>query len=268
MSSNGSNRSVTPLRQRMIDDMTVRNLSPRTIAVYVSSVAAFALYFHASPDKLTADDIKTYQLYLVRVKRISLSTLKIVVSALRFLYRVTIGVDWPIEYIVYPKRERRLPEILSLDEVELFLNSVGCNIKHRAMLVTAYATGLRLSEVAALRIGDIDSKRMVIWVRQGKGSKDRYVMLSPMLLSLLREYFRAVRPPGEWLFPGRKLGCHITSDALNRACARAWAASGLKKRVNHSAAFGRNQTLRAQTGAVSIAQGPSPPTPQGALYRG
>lgn len=230
MSNSGSKRPVTPLRQRMIDDMMVRNLSPKTQQAYVAAVAAFAIYFHASPEKLTPADIKTYQLYLVRIKQLSLSTLKIVVSALRFLYRVTLGMDWAIEYIVYPKRGRVLPEILSLEEVELFLNSV-VNIKHRAILVTAYAAGLRLSEVAALRINDIDSKRMVIRVRQGKGRKDRYVMLSPTLLTLLREYFKAVRPTGEWLFPGNKPDCHITGGTIDKVCAKAHATSGLKKKV-------------------------------------
>jgi len=230
MSGHASDRPTTPLRQRMIDEMTVRNYSPQTQRAYIAAVAAFALYFHASPDKLTLAHIKDYQLYLVRIKQIAWSTLKIVVSALRFLYRETLGVDWNIKYIVYPKRCKSLPEILSLEEVDHFLKTVS-NIKHRAILVTAYAAGLRLSEVASLRINDIDSKRMVIRVQQGKGRKDRYVMLSSNLLSLLREYFKAVRPSGQWLFPGGKAGCHITGGTIEKVCVKARVASGLNKKV-------------------------------------
>jgi len=214
----------------MIDAMTVRNLSQRTQDLYVWSVAQFARYFRTSPENLGPADITAYQLYLVRVKLVSSSTLNVVVCALRFLYSVTLGKEWAIERIVYAKKEKRLPEVLSLEEVEHFLASIP-HIKRRAMLVTAYSAGLRLSEVACLRVTDIDSKRMVIRVVQGKGRKDRYVMLSPKLLSLLREYWKAVRPKGEWLFPGASPKQHITAGTINEACAKAWEASGLKKKV-------------------------------------
>ena len=221
--------SITPLRQRMIDDMTVRNLSPATQLLYVSAVARFAKYYNTSPEFLGPADVKSYQLYLVRDKKVAYNTLNIAVCALRFFYRVTLGKDWAMEHIVRPKKERRLPEVLSLDEVGQFLDPIA-NIRHRAMLVTAYAGGLRLSEVASLRVSDIDSKRMVIRVQQGKGKKDRYVMLSPTLLTLLREYWRAIRPE-HWLFPGAKPEHHITAHSINKVCSRTWQASGLKKKV-------------------------------------
>lgn len=220
---------VTPLRQRMIDDMTVRNLAPTTIQVYIAAVAAFAQYHHASPENLGPGEIKAYQLYLVRVKQVAWSTLNIAVCALRFLYHVTLQKDWAIQHIVRPKSPKRLPQVLALEEVAQFLDPIK-NIKHRAMLVTAYSAGLRLSEVARLRVVDIDSKRMVIRVVAGKGRKDRYVMLSPTLLTLLREYWKAVRPK-EWLFPGVNPDRHITAGSIGKACTRAWKASGLQKKV-------------------------------------
>lgn len=220
---------VTPLRQRMIDDMTVRNLCPATIRLYVAAVAAFALYFRTSPDLLGPADIKAYQLYLVRVKEVAWSTLNIAVCALRFFYCVTLGKDWAIEHIVRPKGPKRLPEVLAAEEVVQFLAPI-VNIKHRAMLVTAYAAGLRLAEVACLRVTDIDSKRMVIRVVAGKGRKDRYVMLSPNLLTLLRQYWKSVRPK-QWLFPGANPDRHITSHAFTNVCTKAWMASGLQKKV-------------------------------------
>jgi len=213
----------------MIDDMTVRNLSPQTQRLYVSAVAQFAQHFHKSPELLGPDDVKAYQLHLLRVKKIAWSTMNIAVCALRFLYQVTLSKDWALAHIVYPKGEKRLPEILSLEEVDQFLKPIS-NIKHRAMLATAYSAGLRLSEVASLRVNDIDSKRMVIRVQQGKGRKDRYVMLSPNLLTLLREYWKAIRPVN-WLFPGTSDEGHITDASLRRVCQNASKASGLKKKV-------------------------------------
>lgn len=221
--------TITPLRQRMIDEMTLKNLAPGTQDRYVRAVAAFALYFRKSPEHLGLAEIKAYQLYLVREKKFSWSSLNLAVCALRFLYNETLGKDWIVLHIVHPKREKHLPEVLSLEEIEQFLKPV-VNIKHRAMLTTAYAGGLRLSEVCRLQVTDIDSKRMVIRVNQGKGRKDRYVMLSPVLLELLREYWRAVRPM-RWLFPGASPEKHITPNSLGRACTAAWTKSGLKKKV-------------------------------------
>jgi len=221
---------ITPLRQRMIEDMTLRNMSEGTQKHYVEAVARFARYYHKSPDLLGLDDIRAYQLYLVMVKKVSWSTLNITVCALRFFYRVTLRREWVVQHVAHPKRQRRLPVVLSLEEVAQFLEPIH-NIKHRAMLVTAYATGLRLSEVARLRVSDIDSQRMVIRVDQGKGKKDRYVMLSPSLLTLLREYWKAVRPAAQWLFPGANPKRHIVAGSIGKACAKARKASGLQKKV-------------------------------------
>lgn len=220
---------LTPLRQRMIDDMTVRRMSMGTQQQYISACARFAAHFHKSPEYLGLDHIRAYQVYLVREKQVAWSTLNIHVCALRFLYRVTLGKDWAVQHIVYARLPKKLPEVLSLEEVERFLEPIG-NIKHRAMLVVAYAAGLRLMEVASLKVSSIDSQRMVIRVENGKGGKDRYVMLAPSLLLLLREYWKAVRPQN-WLFPGGIPGQHITGGGLAAACRKAWQSSGLRKKV-------------------------------------
>jgi site-specific recombinase XerD len=222
---------ITPLRQKMIDDMTVRGMAAGTQQQYISACARFAAYFRESPEHLGLDDIRAYQLHLVRNKKVAWSTLNIVVCALRFLYGVTLGKDWTLKHVAYAKVPKTLPEVLSLDEVAQFLEPIE-NIKHRAMLVTAYAAGLRLMEVASLQVRDIDSKRMVIRVRQGKGSKDRYVMLSPVLLELLREYWKAIKPKEKlWLFPGAVPGQHITGGSLAKICELAWKKSKLQKKV-------------------------------------
>lgn len=221
---------VTPLRQRMLDDMKLRNMSEGTQKRYVDAVAKFALFHHKSPDRLSLDDIRAYQLYLINEKKVSFSTLNIVVCALRFFYRATLHKEWVVEHVVYAKRGKKLPVVLSLDEVAQYLEPIA-NIKHRAMIMTAYATGMRRSEVACLTVPDIDSRRMVIRVAMGKGQKDRYVMLSPSLLVILRAYWRVVRPT-HWLFPGAKPDSHIQGAAIGKACAKAHRASGLEKKVS------------------------------------
>jgi site-specific recombinase XerD len=231
MHSQSAEASSVPLRQRMLNDMVVRGMATGTQQQYVSACARFAAYYRKSPEYLEISHIKAYQLYLVRERKVSWSTLNIAVCALRFLYGTTLGKDWAINHIPYAKRGTKLPEVLSLGEVAQFLKPIE-NIKHRAMLVTAYAVGLRLSEVASLRVADIDSKRMVIRVQQGKGRKDRYVMLPPDLLTLLRDYWKAVRPSKSyWLFPGATADQHLTSGALARICARISERSGLAKKV-------------------------------------
>lgn len=220
---------VTPLRQRMIDDMKLRNMSEGTQKQYVWAVAKFALFHHQSPDRLGMDEIRAYQLYLINEKEVAFSTLNIVVCALRFFYRATLHKEWVVDHVVYAKRAKKLPVVLSLDEVAQYLEPID-NIKHRAMIVTAYATGMRRSEVARLKVTDIDSKRMVIRVEMGKGKKDRYVMLSPSLLVLLRAYWTVVRPV-HWLFPGAKPERHILAESIGKACTKAHRASGLEKKV-------------------------------------
>jgi integrase/recombinase XerD len=191
-----SPRRMTPLRQRMIEDMKLRNLSPHTILAYVDRVAAFAKHFGKSPHLLGPKEVRAYLVYLVAEKRVSWSYYGQAICALRFLYRVTLGKDWVVNGVVSPKKEMKLPVILSRTEVTQFLGAIT-SLKHRAILMTAYAAGLRVSKVVALQVADIDSRRMVIRVRQGKGHKDREVMLSPRLLAVLREYWKVAKPKHE-----------------------------------------------------------------------
>ncbi len=220
---------MTPLRQRMLEDLRLRNYSPRTQYQYIYYVAAFAKHFGKSPDLLGLEEIRAYQIYLVNKRRVSWSSLNICVAALRFLYQVTLRRDWDIQHIPYAKRERKLPVVLSQDELARFFQAI-VSLKYRAILMTAYSAGLRLAEVVALRVTDLDSQRMVIRVRQGKGHKDRYVMLSPTLLTLLRTYWKTARPT-EWLFPGRVRGEHVSPRTVQAACERAWEESGVNKKV-------------------------------------
>ena len=221
---------MTPLRQRMIEDMGVRNLAEGTQKLYVDRVAHFAKHFGKSPELLGPEDIRSYQVYLVQQKKVSWSVLNLSVCALRFLYRITLGKDWTVQHIPYPRKERKLPVILSPAEVVQFFQAVT-NLIHRVIVMTAYATGLRISEVISLQVSDIDSKRMIIHVRLGKGHKDRYVMLSPKLLVILRMYWKVVRPSSNWLFPGDKPGEHITKGSVQRACRNARLICGLNKQV-------------------------------------
>jgi site-specific recombinase XerD len=220
---------MTPLRQRMIDDMQLRNLSLLTQKAYVSAVSQFARHFAASPDRLGEAEVRQYMLELVK-RRVSWSRYNVILCALRFLYHVTLGRDGLLQRIPFPKDEKRLPVVLSREEVAQFLKA-ACHFKTRVMLTTAYATGLRISELVALRVEDIDSRRMLIRVRQGKGRKDRYVMLSPKLLELLRKYWKAARPR-DWLFRTRSPGSpeHF-AKLVQHMCRRTLRRSGLKKRV-------------------------------------
>jgi integrase/recombinase XerD len=220
---------MTPLRQRMIEDMRIRNLSANTQRLYVDRVAKFAQYFGKSPELLGPEDVRSYQVYLIHRKRASSSMLQQTVCALRFLYRNTLGKEWALPYIPTPRREKRLPVVLSQEEVSRFFDNLP-NLKHRALIMTAYATGMRVSEVVSLRVADIDSDRMMIRVELGKGSKDRYIMLSPNLLELLRAYWKVVRPT-EWLFPGQRPGTHLTPKRVHQVCVKASAAAGLTKRA-------------------------------------
>ncbi len=220
---------MTPLRQRMIEDMQVRNLSPNTQSRYVQHVSMFARYFHCSPERLGPEQIRSYQLYLTNEKKLSTSSILISVAALRFLYNVTLHKDWSFEDVIpAPKKPMKLPAVLSPEEVRHFLACVA-NPKHRTILTTCYAAGLRISEAISLLPAAIDSQRMVIRVVQGKGQKDRDVMLSRRLLDILREWWRTERPK-RWLFPGVD-GQHVTSGAVEMACLRAHRLSKIPKPV-------------------------------------
>ena len=214
----------------MTEDMQVRNLSPHTQASYLQQVSLFARYFDTSPDALTPEHIRAYQIYLTNEKKLATSSIHTAVAALRFLYRVTLKKRWTFEEdIPLPKKPQKLPVILSPEEVLHFLGCVEPG-KHRVILTTCYAAGLRISEAVRLKATAIDSARMVIRVEQGKGRKDRYVMLSPKLLEILRSYWRAVRPK-QWLFPGSRDDRPITRNAVEAACQKAHRLSGLPKPV-------------------------------------
>lgn len=221
---------MTILRQRMIDDMRVRNLSPHTQASYVLQVLQFARYFGRSPDKLGPENIRAYQIYLTNERKLTPASIHVAVAGLRFFYRVTLKKDWSFrEVLPLPKKPQKLPLVLSPEEVLHFLDCVEA-IKHRVILTTCYAAGLRISEAVRLKPTDIDSRRMVIRVVQGKGQKDRYVMLSAKLLQILRSYWKATHPK-DWLFPGGHPGQPISKDAVEEACRKAHRASGLAKPV-------------------------------------
>ena len=219
---------MSPLRRRMIEDMTVRNLSPATQRSYLHAVAKFSRYFGRSPDRLDLEDVRAFQVHLV-ANGISWPALNQTVCALRFFYGVTLGHGEIPERIPYAREPRKLPVVLSADEVVRFLEAVP-SLKARTALTTAYAAGLRASEAVGLKVGDIDSGRMVIRVEHGKGGKDRYVMLSAQLLGILRIYWRLARP-AEWLFPGREESKPIDVQVLHSACRSARIAAGLDKRV-------------------------------------
>jgi len=221
---------MTPLRQRMLEDLRVRNYSPKTQEAYVYQVAQFARYFNRSPEELGAEEVRAYQLQLIKGKRTSWSSFNQAVCALRFLYGTTLGQSWTVEQIPFPKQPRRLPSVLSPEEVERLLAAVT-NRKHRLVLMVMYATGLRLSEATHLQVEDIDSARMVIRVRQGKGRKDRLVMLSAVLLEELRSYWRWCRPT-RWLFPGSTPAKPLHITAIQKACSRARKAAGIQKPVS------------------------------------
>ena len=221
---------MTPLRQRMIEDMRIRNLSSNTQDSYLQQVSQFARHFGKSPAELCPDDIRAYQVYLTTERKLAPGSILIAVSALRFLYKVTLKTDWALgDVIPTCKKPQTLPTILSPEEVLQFLECVQ-SIKHRTILTTCYAAGLRISEAVRLKLTAIDSQRMVIRVDQGKGQKDRYVMLSPRLLDTLRSYWRAARPK-EWLFPGDCPGQPITRDAVGQACEKARRRSGIAKPI-------------------------------------
>ena len=200
--------------------MQIRNLAENTQESYIQQVSLFARYFQKSPELLGPDHIRAYQLHLTNEKKLSTGSITVAISALRFLYRVTLKKDWPFDdFIPAPKAPKKLPIILSPEEVLQFLDCVRSR-KHRAILTTCYAAGLRISEAVALKPPAIDSKRMVLRVEQGKGKKDRYTLLSPKLLEILRAWWR-VEKPKDWLFPGDFPGRHITRFAVEKECQEA-----------------------------------------------
>jgi integrase/recombinase XerD len=220
---------MTPQRQRLIDDLRLRNYSPRTVECYVAAVAHFARHFRQSPERLGPEDVRAYQLHLLQ-QQASWSRFNQAVCALRFFYGTTLGRPEVVTMIPYGKRPRTLPAVLSRDEVVRLFAALPEG-RERTLLRTTYACGLRAGEVVCLRVADLDSRRMVLLVRQGKGQKDRQVPLSPVLLEELRAYWRRYRPT-DWLFAGRGTSGHVHIGAVQRRFARLVRRLGFRKRVS------------------------------------
>jgi site-specific recombinase XerD len=206
---------VSPLRRRMIEDMTVRKFAPRTQEGYIRAVKGFSAFLGASPATARFEDLRRYQLHLAS-RGAGVPTINHTLTALRFLFTVTLRRPQVAARLPFIREPRRLPVVLSPEEVARLLDAAP-GLKYKAALSVCYGAGLRAAEVVALKVVDIDSTRMVIRVEQGKGRKDRYVMLSPYLLDLLRAWWKAARPQG-WLFPGRDPVQPLTTRQLNRAC--------------------------------------------------
>ncbi len=220
---------MTPLRQRFIEDMQLRGLAPTTQRSYIHYVAAFAQFYHSGPENLDLEAVRQYELYLLHERKLSPESINTFLSAVQFLYLVTLETPWGKACFPRLRRPEKLPVVLSQEEVEQFFRHVP-SLKYRAALMTCYGAGLRISEAVSLKVSDIDASRMLLRVAQGKGRKDRYVMLSPRLLAVLRCYWRAARPQ-DYLFPSWRTGQHLSSGALGSACRDAAQASGITKRL-------------------------------------
>lgn len=220
---------MTPLRDWMVAELKLKSREPNTQKAYLRAVTSFANYFGKSPDRLGAREVRSYLLYLIEEQHLAESSVTAAYWALRFFYDQVLGKKGLIDDVSHPKDTKRLPVVLNQDEVNQFF-AVIKNIKHKTMLMIALDAGLRVSEVARLRIEDIDSGRMLLRVKQGKGRKDRYVNLSPQLLTLLREYWLARRPK-VWLFPGRYPDKHICPATVTNACRQLRQRAGMRKAV-------------------------------------
>jgi integrase/recombinase XerD len=214
---------MTPLRRRMVEELKIRQFSSTTCRDYVRRIERLAQFYGRSPDVLTQEEVRAFLLHLVTEPKVSHGVLRGYVSALRFFYKITLRRDWSIPF---PRAEHHIPTVLSRDEVLRSLEAVR-NIKHRTALTTCYAAGLRVSETVSLKVTDLNSERMVIFVRQGKRHKDRLVPLSTSLLDLLRAYWKIMRPT-DWLFPGRA-GEHLSVRVVQHACGWARRRAGIER---------------------------------------
>jgi site-specific recombinase XerD len=224
-----TDEAMSPLRRRMIEDMTIRKLAPKTQQGYIRTVKDFAAFLGRSPDVASFEDVRRFQLHLAE-SGAQAPILNHTVAALRFFFRVTLKRYAIVEHTQFIHEPRKLPVVLSPEEVARLLDAAP-GLKYKAALSVAYGAGLRAGEVVSLKVSDIDSKRMLIRVEQGKGGKDRYVMLSAHLLEVMRAWWRATRPRG-WLFPGRDPGQPMTTRQLNRACHAAAQMAEINKRVS------------------------------------
>jgi len=230
-----SNKSVSPLRGRMIDDMTMRKLNTKTQAAYLRAVKNFTRFFGRSPDLAEPEDLRRYQLHMVE-QGVSSTTLNATITGLKFFFGVTLDRPSALKKMSPVRKEQKLPRVLSVEHVARLLQAVT-NLKHRAALSIAYGAGLRASEVTHLKIADVDSERMILRVEQGKGRRDRYAMLSPTLLELLRSWWRQAHAegkmlPGGWLFPGQNPVNPLSTRQLNRVCKSAAAAAALDQSIS------------------------------------
>ncbi len=221
---------MTHLRKMMLDELQRRNYAQSTVEAYISAVREFAGHFKRPPDGLGPDQIREFQLHLIRDRKLAVNTVKQRMAAIQFFFLKTLKRPYLKEDFPYPKTPRRLPSVLSLEEVTRLIDCAA-NLKHRAMLMTLYSTGLRRAELVRLKVEDIDSQRMVIHVHQGKGSKDRDVPLSPKLLETLREYFRRTKPQ-TYLFPHPGGDTPLTSKAVWHACHDAVERAGIQKKIS------------------------------------
>jgi site-specific recombinase XerD len=227
---NEEERTMGDLKEKMRADLELRNYRPGTVSTYLRQAERFAEYFDRSPAEMGEEQIREYLLQVIRDKKVGPSTVKMNVAAFKFLYTHTLNRPEEVVRIPWPQTPKPLPDILSGTEVSRLLENVR-SIKHRMIMMTAYGTGMRVGKVCSLQPGDIDSKRMLIHIRDAKQRRDRYVMLPDRLLFCLREYWKVVRPPGDWLFPGRKPNSHISKEAVRAAVRKAASQAGITKRV-------------------------------------
>ncbi len=225
---------MTQLRKRMLEELQRRNYSPSTVRAYLYAVEEFARYFGKSPDKLNQEQLRQYQLHLLHDRKLTIGTIVGRIAALRFFFVRVLRRPYRQIDLIYPKRPERLPTVLSQEEVAQLLDSAN-NLLDYAMLMTLYATGMRRAELIRLKIEDIDSQRMIIHIRQGKGNRDRDVPLTPKLLKTLREYWRWMKPK-TYLFPGMvhnwRADKPITPKCVWSAVQDAAKRAGIKKRVS------------------------------------
>jgi site-specific recombinase XerD len=218
---------MNPLRDQMLVDLQLSGAKPNTQKSYLREVDNLAKYFNRSPEELGEAELKEYLLSLIKERHLSEGTFRFYVAALKFFYRTTLKREWVVEKIRHPRAKRKLPIVLDLSEVKSLL-AVTKNLKHKAILMITYSSGLRASETARLKITDIDSKRMTVRIAQGKGGKDRYSILSQTTLELLRQYWRKYRPQ-EWLFPGAKDHDHLSTHSIQLLFYKAKKQAGITK---------------------------------------
>ena len=220
------------IKERMKQDLAIRGLSENTQQSYLTCVKQFVGHFMISPERLGLNDIRSYQLYLIRERNVAESSFNVHVAALKFLYGITLQRSWNLDLIPYHRKSKRLPVVLSREEVVQLYHAVS-SLKHKAIVLTLYSTGLRVSELVHLKVHDIDSSRMLVRVQEGKNRKDRYVGLSPKLLELLRQYWRSTEPsPRTWLFPGDSPGHPLTRCGVGKMIRKAKERAGIHKPVS------------------------------------